>query len=213
MKLIRLFKILHLALFIPLLISISLRLQSLPSLEGRFFIGTDPYRFFRQAQIILQSGKLPKVDDMRWIPPGRDFSKHLNLNSYLIAYLHRLILLFRPSTSLHTTASIYPLICFSIFLILFFLLVEEILGLKSALLSSFLASISPFLLPRSMAGFPDRDSLCLALSTGSLFEIYPLISPQKASLRPRCRALPDGAGDELGGKRHFQLCYHHLHDP
>ncbi|MCD6507435.1 hypothetical protein J7M22_12545 [Candidatus Poribacteria bacterium] len=167
MKLIRPFKTPHFILLIPLLISISLRLQSLPSLEERFFIGTDPYRFFRQAQIILQNGKLPLIDRMRWIPPGRDLSKHLNLSSYFIAYLHRIVRSFFPSISLHTTASIYPIVCFSIFLLLFFLFVREIFGFKLALLSTFFSSISPFLLPRSMAGFPDRDSLCLALSAGS----------------------------------------------
>lgn len=53
-------------LIASLFLAFSIRTSNLPLLEGKYLLGTDSYRFLRQADIIVSEGKLPDVDQMRW---------------------------------------------------------------------------------------------------------------------------------------------------
>jgi len=84
-----------------LFLSFSIRIQNLPLLQDRYLLGTDAYRFLRQASIITSERKLPRVDKMRWYPVGRDLSTHLNLFSYAMAYAYRIL------RTIHRNLTIY----------------------------------------------------------------------------------------------------------
>jgi asparagine N-glycosylation enzyme membrane subunit Stt3 len=136
------------------------RVQSVNSLEGKYLLGTDAYRFFRQASVIDQNGKLPKKDMMRWLPEGRDLSVYPTASAYSMAYLAQLVQLF-ASISLYQVAVYYPVLCYLLALLTFYLLVKDAFDSKVALLSLLLMTLLPQLLLRSTAGFADRDAFVL----------------------------------------------------
>ena len=159
--------------FIVLALSVGaavvVRVQTVERLEGKYLLGTDAYRFFRQADYIVEHGRLPTHDMMRWLPDGRALATHLNLSSYVIAYLHRSISFFNPSLTLHQTASYYPVLCYAISLFVLFILISRLIDRNVALLSVVLCSISPAIFVRSAAGFVDRDSLILLIALCSFY--------------------------------------------
>ena len=159
--------------FVILALSVStaivVRMQTIERLEGKYLLGTDAYRFFRQADYIVEHGRLPTHDMMRWLPDGRALATHLNLSSYVIAYLHQSISFFNPSLTLHQTASYYPVLCYAISLLVLFLLISRLIDRNVALLSVVLCSISPAIFVRSAAGFADRDSLILLFALCSFY--------------------------------------------
>jgi len=149
--------------------AVVVRIQNVERLEGKYFLGTDAYRFFRQADYIVEHGRLPERDMMRWFPDGRDLTTQLSFSSYVIAYLYRLLHFFNPSLTLYQTALYYPIICYVFSLLVLFLLVSRLIGKNVALLSIGLLSVSPAVLSRSTAGFADRDSLSLLLGLCSFY--------------------------------------------
>lgn len=152
-----------------LLIATYIRLQHLPRLEGKYLLGTDAYRFLRQAEYISEHGRLPKRDMMRWLPIGRDLTRQLSLSSYMIAYLYKFCRLFYPSITVYQTAVYYPLLLYLAILLVIYLLVQRLMNRDTALLAVAILAISPSTLPRSMAGFADRDGLCLLLALSSFY--------------------------------------------
>lgn len=159
---------LHVSTIIFLLISLSasifLRVQNLPLLEGKYPLDNDSVRFLRQAKIIVQDGSLPNRDMMRWLPFGRDMDKQLSLSSYAIAYLYKFLRIFTPSITIERAAIYYPIICFSLSLLVFFALMDRLFDRYTALISTAIFAVFPSLIPRSMAGFSDRDSFVMLLS-------------------------------------------------
>lgn len=78
-------------LSISLFLSIFIRTANLQSLEETYLLGTDSYRFLRQADLIISQGHLPEVDTQRWQLEGRDLSTSLNFFSYVLAYTYRFL--------------------------------------------------------------------------------------------------------------------------
>lgn len=152
------------SLALSLSISIFIRIQNLPSLEGQYPLDNDSARFLRQAKIIAADGRLPDMDMMRWLPLGRDLTRQLSLSSYVIAYMYKFIRLIIPAITVEQTAIYYPIICFSISLFIFFLLIDRLFDGYTAFISTIFLAIFPPLIARSMAGYSDRDSFCMLLS-------------------------------------------------
>ena len=159
--------------FVILALSVSaaiiVRIQTIEGLEGKYLLGTDAYRFFRQSDYIIEHGRLPTHDMMRWLPDGRTLTTHLNFSSYVIAYLHQSFSLLNSSFTLHQTALYYPVLCYVISLLVLYLLINRLTDKNVALLSVVLFSISPSVFVRSTAGFADRDSLTLLLALCSFY--------------------------------------------
>ncbi len=153
-------------------IAVRIRTLNLPTLRdittGGWTLGPDldPFLFTRWAEYIVEHGTLIARDTMRYVPVGFNTKGELLLHPYLIAWFHKIAVLF-GSTSVKQSAAIYPAVMFALTVIVFFLLVRKIFidisGVKKAniiaLISSFFLSILPILLPRTIAGIPEKESV------------------------------------------------------
>ena len=147
-----------------LFLAYSIRVSNLPLLEGKYLLGTDSYRFLRQADTIVSEGKLPEVDQMRWSPLGRDFSTDFTLWSYLIAGSYHILHFVNANLTLYQTACYIGLICYLASILFLFLLWKRIFNTSVALLAVNLIAVFPSTaLLRSCTGFADRDALTLLL--------------------------------------------------
>jgi len=127
----------------------------------------DPFLFLRSAKTIVEQGSLPEIDMMRNVPLGFDNSKESTLLPYMIVFTYKIVNFF-GNYSIEYAAVIFPVIMFGLTIISFFLLVREFFIGKSnrekfkaniiALISSFFLSVIPVILPRTIAGIPEKES-------------------------------------------------------
>jgi dolichyl-diphosphooligosaccharide---protein glycosyltransferase len=152
-------------------LSIQIRTRNLSRLRdittGDWTLGPDldPFFFLRWAEYIVEKGTLFTVDMMRYVPFGLDIHEDYILHPYLIAWFHKFAIFF-GSGSVTQSAAIFPVFMFALTVIAFFLLAREIfknsLGKRKAeivaLISSFFLIVLPPLLPRTIAGIPEKES-------------------------------------------------------
>ena len=153
-------------------IVVKIRTSNLPGLKdvstGDWTLGPDldPFLFLRWAKEIVANGSLSAVDTMRYVPVGFNTSRELLLHPYLIVLFHKLLSFFGLSSSVTYSAVIYPAVIFGATVIVFFFFVREIF-IKShgrkvaeliALISAFFFSVIPSLLPRTIAGIPEKEA-------------------------------------------------------
>ncbi|MBS3066393.1 hypothetical protein J4205_01095 [Candidatus Pacearchaeota archaeon] len=139
----------------------------------------DPFLFLRWAKEIVTNGSLPVVDYMRYAPLGYNTARELKLVPYLIAFFHETLLRlpvslikFLPGNPDEITvtysAIIMPVFMFGLTVIAFFLLTREIFSERFkdkkypnliALIASFFLIVLPPLLPRTIAGIPEKESV------------------------------------------------------
>jgi len=125
----------------------------------------DPFLFLRWAKEIVANGALPAIDAMRYIPLGFNTKDELLLHPYLMVWFHKLINIF-GTFSVEQSAIMYPVFLFALTVIAFFLLVRKIFITNTskvnaniiALVSSLFLSIIPSILPRTIAGIPEKES-------------------------------------------------------
>lgn len=153
-------------------LSIKIRTSNIPLLKdittGDWALGPDldPWLFLRWAKYIVANGSLFAVDKMRYAPFGAGTEEEYLLHPYMIAWFHKFLSFFGLSDSVTYSAILYPVFFFAITVVAFFFLTREIfkpsLGEKKssiiALLASFFLSIFPILLPRTIAGIPEKES-------------------------------------------------------
>jgi len=163
-------------IFYPILafivyLTVKIRTSNLAGLKdittGTWTLGPDldPFLFLRWAKYIVANGRLFEIDMMRFAPNGFNTSFELLLHPYLIAWFHRLASVF-GSESVTYSAVIFPAFMFGLTVIAFFFLTRKIfsesLGTKNAniiaLISSFFLSVIPAILPRTIAGIPEKES-------------------------------------------------------
>lgn len=152
--------------------AVKLRTLNLPGLRdvstGGWTLGPDldPFLFLRWAKYIVAHGALFAWDTMRYVPLGYNTREELALLSYMIAWFHKIASHF-GSTSVDQSAVIFPAVMFGFTVIAFFLLTRKVfidtLGETKAniiaLLSAFFLTIFPTLLPRTIAGIPEKESV------------------------------------------------------
>jgi len=152
-------------------LSVYIRTRNLSDLRdittGGWTLGPDldPFLFLRWAEYIVAHGKLMIVDMMRYVPLGAQTGNEVLLHPYLIAWFHKLAINF-GSTSVTQSAALYPVFMFALTVIAFFFLAREIFIKKLgklysnvvALLSSLFLVILPPLLPRTIAGIPEKEA-------------------------------------------------------
>ena len=125
----------------------------------------DPFLFLRWAEYIDAHGSLFDNDEMRYVPLGFDVRGELILHPYMMAWFHKIASVF-GSTSVTQSAVIYPVVFFALTVIIFFFMTREMFidSLKKrtanviALISSFFLIVLPPLLPRTIAGIPEKES-------------------------------------------------------
>ncbi len=127
----------------------------------------DPFLFLRWAKDIVAHGILEEPDVMRYVPLGFHQEREYLLHPYMIAWFHKILGFFGMSDSVTYSAIIYPVFMFALTIIAFFLLTREIFvkveGSKNAnfiaLIASFFLAVFPPLLPRTIAGIPEKESV------------------------------------------------------
>ncbi len=152
-------------------LAVWIRTRNLPGLKdittNDWTLGPDldPFLFLRWAKHIVEEGSLFAIDTMRYVPLGFETRNELILTPYLIAWFHKIAIYFGSSSVTHS-AILYPVAMFGLTVIAFFFMVREIfmpdLGKKKAgaigLIASLFLSILPVLLPRTIAGIPEKES-------------------------------------------------------
>ncbi|MFA5020167.1 MAG: STT3 domain-containing protein [Candidatus Pacearchaeota archaeon] len=128
----------------------------------------DPFLFLRWAQYIAEHGKLFVIDAMRYSPLGLETATEMKFHAYLIVWWHKIFSLFLGGTSVVHSAVTFPVIMFVFTIIAFFFLVRiifyDLFSDKKipniiALISSVFLSVIPSLLPRTIAGIPEKESV------------------------------------------------------
>jgi len=135
----------------------------------------DPFLFLRWAKYIAEHGKLFLLDVMRSVPLAEicsgkmcapiDTSGEMKLLSYMISGFYRFLSFFKE-TSITYAAIIFPVIMFGLTAIAFFLFARKIFYKKDerarniiALISTAFFVLIPSLLPRTIAGIPEKESV------------------------------------------------------
>ena len=135
----------------------------------------DPFLFLRWAQYIVQHGKLFLLDAMRYVPTAQicsgascgvvNPSGETILLPYMIAYLDKFLSLFVKNISVNYTAVIFPVVMAVLTGIAFFLFTRKVFYKEDKKIANIIALIStaifvlvPSLLPRTIAGIPEKES-------------------------------------------------------
>jgi asparagine N-glycosylation enzyme membrane subunit Stt3 len=161
-------------------VGLYIRTRNIPKLKdittGTWTLGPDldPFLFLRWAQYIAKNGKLFLLDTMRSVPLAEfcsgtqcipvNTAGEMNLLSYLIAWLYKFMSFF-SETSVTYAAIIFPVIMFGLTAVAFFFFARKIFYKKDAKARNIIAIIStaffvliPSLLPRTIAGIPEKES-------------------------------------------------------
>jgi asparagine N-glycosylation enzyme membrane subunit Stt3 len=163
-------------------ISIYVRTRGLPYLRdittGGWTLGPDldPFLFLRWAKYISANGHLFTNDVLRYVPIGFDTSNELLALPYSIAWFHSVARWF-GSTSVEQSAALFPVFIFALTVIALFALARKMflnvttqkIANYSALIAAFFVSVGVSLLPRTIAGIPEKENggflfLCLTLA-------------------------------------------------
>lgn len=161
----------YVVLAIIVFLAVRIRTKNLAGLKdvttGTWTLGPDldPFLFLRYAKTIVAEGGLPIIDAMRYVPIGFNIERGFILHYYLIAWFHKLASVFGSESVTHS-AVLFPAFMFGLTIIAFFFMTRKIfshsLGEKSAnvigLIASFLLMVIPALLPRTIAGIPEKES-------------------------------------------------------
>lgn len=126
----------------------------------------DPFLFLRWAKYIVEQGALMAVDMFRYIPLGYETGREVILFPYLIAGFHTALQTIGLSDSVTYSAVIFPVFMFALSIPAFFLMgryafrktFSEQLANGCALVATFFYAILPSLLPRTIAGIPEKES-------------------------------------------------------
>ena len=137
------------------------RVKEVDLLQGKYLLGYDSYFYLRQAKTVIDRGRLPARDYMQHYPEGLDLRQRANLNCYAIAYFYKLARLFRPNISIEQSTIYYPLFCFILSLLMFFMLARMFLSTSAALFAVTFFVALPGDFVRTHAGWADRDGLSL----------------------------------------------------
>jgi len=128
----------------------------------------DPHLFLKYAKYIVEHGALLAHDATRFVPLGTSTVNYVFMSSF-IAYLYKFLHFFNSSITLEFVDLIYPVICFAIALVFFFLLIRRLFDYKVGLLATLFLAIVPAFLHRTMTGFSDHEALGIMLMFMALY--------------------------------------------
>jgi len=134
---------------------------------GNWTLGPDldPFLFLRYAKYIVEHGSLMTNDTMRYVPFGYNTAGETMLLPYSIAWLYNIVKIFKSDATVDYAGVIYPVIMSIFTAIFFFLFVNKIFEGKGKKTSAIIALIAtaffiliPSLLPRTIAGIPEKEA-------------------------------------------------------
>jgi asparagine N-glycosylation enzyme membrane subunit Stt3 len=164
-----------------LFISVYIRTRNISKLKdittGTWTLGPDldPFLFLRWAQSIVDNGKLFVLDTMRSVPlasicsgaacgPVNTYGE-ARLLSYMIAWFSRFLSFFNKETTVTYAAIIFPVVMAVFTGIAFFFFARKLFYKEDKKIANIIALIStalfvliPSLLPRTIAGIPEKES-------------------------------------------------------
>lgn len=150
----------------------------------------DPYLFLRWAQDIVANGKLMMIDPMRYAPIGFNTAKEMKLLSYMIAWFHQILASIGLSTDVTYSAILFPAIMFGFTTIAFFLFARKVFYKEEvhvrnliALASTLLFVLVPSLLPRTIAGIPEKESVAFGFMFLALYFVLEAFAREKTRTR------------------------------
>lgn len=155
--------LIYLALIIILIVSFYIRTLPIKNLKdpttGDYVsLELDSEIWLKYAKIIVEQGRLPEKDMMRYYPNGLDLTTYPTFTSYFVAYLYKILKVFFPSTMTISLADLlYPPLATVIALLFMFLLLRRLFDWRVALLSILITSVSTAFLFRSISS--DHDIL------------------------------------------------------
>ncbi|MBI2102611.1 glycosyltransferase family 39 protein [Candidatus Woesearchaeota archaeon] len=121
-------------------------------------VDLDSHIYFKYAKMIMTDGSVPAVDTTRFVPIGAPTANYAFM-AYVIYFLYKIMHFLVPTVTLGYADVVYPVIAFALGIFFFFLLARRLFNEKVALLGSFLLTISPAFLQRTMGGSSDHDAL------------------------------------------------------
>ncbi|MCW8965861.1 MAG: hypothetical protein OQK82_04120 [Candidatus Pacearchaeota archaeon] len=161
-------------LILTVILAISFRIRTL-NISGLKDITTktwtlgpdlDPFLFLRWAKDIVEYGTLPVMDYMRYIPLGYNTAGEMKLLSYMIAWFYHLLSFFSNNVTVTYAAIMLPAIMAIFTGLAFFLFAREIFYNEEKNIANIIALIAtaffvmiPSLLPRTIAGIPEKESV------------------------------------------------------
>ncbi len=126
----------------------------------------DPFLFLRWAEYIVKNGSLMAHDAMRNVPLGFDTAGEMKLLSYMIAWFHNILSTLSLSDSVTYSAILFPVAMFAFTALAFFLFAKKVFYKENKLIRNSIALIAtllfvlvPSLLPRTIAGIPEKESV------------------------------------------------------
>jgi len=138
----------------------------------------DPWLFTRYAKEMIETGSLPKMDSMRYVPLGFDATQELQMVSYMIVITYNLLGIFGTHNIIFA-AAFMPVLLFLLTIVAFFLFVREIFigeDEKSkiraniiSLISTFFMIVIPIFLSRTVAGIPEKESVAFFFMFASFY--------------------------------------------
>jgi len=162
-------------------ISVNIRTRNIPKLKdittGTWTLGPDldPFLFLRWTEYIVEHGKLFVLDTMRSVPLADicsgitcnpvNTAGEMKLLSYMIAWFYHFLSFFSKEVTVTYAAILFPAIMFGLTIIAFFLFARKIFYKEDkktrniiALVATAFFAFIPSLLPRTIAGIPEKES-------------------------------------------------------
>ena len=186
----------YLILSFIVFISVYIRTRNIPKLRdittGTWTLGPDldPYLFLRWAKYIVEHGKLFAIDPMRYVPLGYDTLGEMKLLSYFIAWFHKFLSFFSLSDSVTYSSIIFPVFMFALTIIAFFLFARKIFYKESNIIKNTIALVAttffvliPSLLPRTIAGIPEKESMAFFFMFLAFYLFLEAITRDKLKIR------------------------------
>lgn len=171
----------YLALGFIVFLSVYIRTLNIPKLKdittGTWTLGPDldPFLFLRWAKYIVEHGKLFVIDSMRNVPLSEICSgatcnpistaSEMKLLPYMIAWFYHVLAFFSKDVTVTYAAIIFPAFMFGLTAIAFFLFARKIFYKETKITRNLIALVAtsffivvPSLLPRTIAGIPEKES-------------------------------------------------------
>ena len=163
-----------LAIIVIALFGFLIRIENLPLLKDvtnneYIPMELDSFVILRYAEYYNEHGELMQNDLMRYYPKGFEPRREFGFMAWFISSLYNVMHMFDKSITIQFVDVAYPPIAFFIGIIFFFLLVNRLFHYKIALLSSYLLSVMPVFLQRTISGFSDKEAISTAIIFMSLY--------------------------------------------
>ncbi len=173
--------IVYALLSVILFISVYIRTRNISKLKdittGTWTLGPDldPFLFLRWAKYIAEHGRLFLLDTMRYVPLANicsgdsctpiNTANEMKLLSYMIVWLGKFLSAFNKEVTITYAAIIFPVVMAVLTGIAFFLFSRKLFYKEEKKIANIIALIStaffilvPSLLPRTIAGIPEKES-------------------------------------------------------